>query len=141
MEIRMTKATGKTPDGGTTAQRLREALAELASINPTEVPTASALCERVGVSRTALYRYHPDVVHELRELQQRRCPDQRPARREIQALRDEANALRLQLAQVAALVDHYFSAWQETSSLLQRRERELAELRQSAKPKVVPIRN
>ncbi len=137
----MTKATGKTPDGGTTAQRLREALAELASINPTEVPTASVLCERVGVSRTALYRYHPDVVHELRELQQRRCPDQRPARREIQALRDEANALRLQLAQVAALVDHYFSAWQETSSLLQRRERELADLRQSAKPKVVPIRN
>lgn len=137
----MTKATSPSPDGRTMTQRLHEALAELASSNTTEAPTASALCERVGVSRTTLYRYHPDVVHELRELQQRRCPDQRPARRELQALRDEVNALRLQLAQVAALVDHYFSAWQETSSLLQRRERELADLRQSTKPKVVPIRS
>lgn len=31
--------------------------------------------------------------------------------------------------QLAALVDHYFAAYRETTTLLERRERELAQLR------------
>jgi len=42
---------------------------------------------------------------------------------------------------LAALVDHYFAAWKETQTLLERRERELAELRRNIKPNLVPIRN
>jgi len=42
---------------------------------------------------------------------------------------------------LAALVDHYFAAWQETRTLLERRERELPELRRNIKPKLVSSRN
>jgi hypothetical protein len=59
----------------------------------------------------------------------------------LQQLRSENEDLRQHVAKLAALVDHYFAAWQETSSLLQRRERELAELRRNVKPKMVSIRN
>ena len=41
------------------------------------------------------------------------------------------------MAKLATLVDHYFAAWQETSrSPLRRRERELADLRRTVKPKL-----
>ena len=101
------------PCGRSAGQRLREALAELvrqqASDNTSPAPTATALCELAGVSRNALYRYHPDVLQELHKL--------------------------------AALVDHYFAAWQETRVLLERRERELAELRRNIKPNLVSSRS
>jgi hypothetical protein len=57
----------------------------------------------------------------------------------LQQLRDDNDALHLQVAQLAALVDHYFAAWQEASSLLKRSENELANLRKTSKPKVVSI--
>ena len=47
--------------------------------------------------------------------------------------------LREQVARMAALVDHYFAAWQETRLLLQRRDRELVESRRAAKARVVSI--
>ena len=58
----------------------------------------------------------------------------------MQQLRDENEDLHQHVAKLAALVDHYFAAWQETSSLLRRRERELADLRRNAKPKLVSMR-
>ena len=48
------------------AQRLREALTTMVrqrgdSASPPAL-TATALCDLAGISRNALYRYHPDVV-------------------------------------------------------------------------------
>ncbi|MGJ7538596.1 MULTISPECIES: hypothetical protein [unclassified Variovorax] len=128
-------ATGRPP-----AQRLRDALAQLAALSTPEAPTASALCELAGVSRNALYRYHPDILHALHKLQRQRYRDPGPASRAVQQLRDENEDLHQQVTKLAALVDHYFAAWQETSSLLRRQERELADLRRNAKPKLVSIR-
>ncbi len=125
----------------TSKQRLRDVLIRLAAKDTSDVPTASALCELAGVSRNALYRYHPDILHELHKLQRQRHRDRSPPRRALQQLRDENESLRQQLTKLAALVDHYFAAWKESNSLLQRRERELTELRKSVKPKIVSIRD
>ena len=43
--------------------------------------------------------------------------------------RSENALLRDRVAKLAALIDHYFSAYRETAALLERRVRELAELR------------
>jgi len=123
------------------AQRLRDALVRLTADNTPEAPTASALCALAGVSRNALYRYHPDILQELHELQRQRHCDPGSARRALQQLRDENKDLCHQVTFLASLVDHYFAAWQEASSMLLRRERELADLRKSTKPKVVSIRS
>ena len=48
--------------------------------------------------------------------------------------------LREQLGKLAALVDHYFAAWQDAHLMLERRERELAELRRATGPQVVSMR-
>ena len=53
----------------TSAQRLREALATMVlqrgnGASPSAL-TATSLCELAGMSRNALYRYHPDVVKAL----------------------------------------------------------------------------
>lgn len=136
----MAKAPRATPDGRPASQRLREALAEIAADSAPAMRTAAALCERARVSRNALYRYHRDILQELHALQQRARPDPGPTNREVLRLRQDAHDLREQIKKLAALVDHYFAAWQETGSLLQRRDRELADLRRGAKPNVVPIR-
>ena len=67
--------------------------------------------------------------------------DPASARRALQQLRDENEDLCQQVTNLASLVDHYFAAWQEASSMLQRRERELADLRKTAKTKLASIRN
>jgi len=136
----MASASTADPSGRPPAQRLRDALAELGADTKPAAPTASALCELAGVSRNALYRYHPDILHELHKLQRRRRRDPGPAERELQQLRDENEDLRQHVAKLATLVDHYFAAWQESSSLLRRRERELADLRKTSKSNVVSIR-
>ncbi len=125
----------------TPAQRLRDALQELASSDAAAVPTATALCELAGVSRNALYRYHTDVLHELHKLQHRRHHHPAKTDQTLQRLREENDELQSRVSKLAALVDHYFAAWQEASSVLQRHERELAELRRSVKPKLATLRN
>lgn len=117
------------------SQRLRQALVAMA--NDGAIPTASALCEKAAISRNALYRYHPDVVHELHQLQHLRRRDPSLAKRRLEKLRTDNDALKLQVSQLAALVDHYFSAWQEVSNLLKRRESELCDLRKKHKSKLV----
>lgn len=137
----MASASTVDPTSRPAAQRLRDALIQLAAGDTPEAPTASALCALAGVSRNALYRYHPDILQELHELQRQRHRDPGSPRRALQQLRDENKDLRQQVTQLASLVDHYFAAWKETSSTLQRQERELADLRKSAKTKLVSIRN
>ena len=63
------------------AQRLREALTTMVrqrgdSASPPAL-TATALCDLAGISRNALYRYHPDVVQALHAAHQKhlRHPD------------------------------------------------------------------
>lgn len=46
-------------------------------------------------------------------------------------LQRENRVLRERLAKLAALVDHYYCAYQESHHLLQRRDRELADLRRA----------
>ena len=57
------------------AQRLREALTTMVrqrgdSASPPAL-TATALCDLAGISRNALYRYHPDVVQALHAAHQK----------------------------------------------------------------------
>jgi hypothetical protein len=125
---------GKAPS----SQRLRQALAAMAEEG--SLPTASKLCENAGISRNALYRYHPDVLHELHKLQHQRYRQPSPAKQRLDQLKGDNDALKLQLTQLAALVDHYFAAWQEASTLLKRRESELSDLRKASMSKVVSIR-
>ena len=136
--------TGES-SGSSVAVRLRSALAEMvrqsASGDVHQAMTVTALCQLAGVSRNALYRYHPDVLHQLHKAQRQGRRDPGPDKRALLQLREDNDALKQQVAKLAALVDHYFAAWQETRTLLERRERELSELRRAPKPKVVSIRS
>lgn len=125
-------------------QRLHDALATLlrqqADGESPKALTALALCQLAGISRNALYRYHPDVLRSLHEAQSRQRA--RPAAKRIaKQLRLDNRELHYQLTQLAALVDHYFAAWQEARLQLERRDREVAELRRGHRPQVVPIRH
>lgn len=127
------------------AQRLREALTTMVrqrgdSASPPAL-TATALCDLAGISRNALYRYHPDILIELHRLQHRRRRTSGPSALALEQLRADNRSLHHQVAMIAALVDHYFCAWQESQTLLERRERELAELRRHVKPKLVSIQH
>lgn len=126
----------------TPAQRLQQALTSVSAAGAGMAPTATALCELAGVSRNALYRYHPDVLHALHRLQHQRRRAPVPVDRQVQQqLREQNDALRLQASQLAALVDHYFCAWRESAALLQRRERELADLLRKNRSRPVSIRS
>ena len=131
-------------DNVTTEQRLQQALSQLVDQHASDsMPgklTATALCQIAGVSRTTLYRYHPGVLHALHKSQRKRCRKAAPGQQALTALREENAALRTQLGQLAALVDHYFAAWSESQILLQRREGELAALRRSSKTKLASVR-
>jgi hypothetical protein len=50
----------------------------------------------------------------------------------LAALRSEVSLLRGQLAQMAALADHYYASAEEQRALVARRDRELASLRNKA---------
>jgi hypothetical protein len=52
---------------------------------------------------------------------------------------EELVSLRLQIPKLVALVDHYYSAYQEAQALLTRREQELAELRKQVDSKPVRL--
>jgi hypothetical protein len=122
------------------AQLLRDALSELANNSGGGGrPTATSLCKLAGVSRNTLYADHKDILRELYKLQRRRHRAPSPAHQLTQRLRDENEALKMQVKRLAALIDHYFSAWSESSTLLQRRERELADFRKGTKSGPVSI--
>lgn len=133
------------PSGRSSSERLRDGLEQLvrqqASGASPQSLTATSLCELAGISRNALYRYHRDVVQALHDVQWRHRADPGSAKRAARQLHQENVALREQVTKLAALVDHYYAAWQEGRILLARRERELAELRRNIKPQVTSIRN
>ena len=122
------------------AHLLRDALCKLEHDSAVGFPTATALCKLAGVSRNTLYADHKDILHELYKLQRRRHRAPSPAHQLTQRLRDENEALQLQVKRLAALVDHYFAAWSESSNLLQRRERQLADLKRKLNSAPVAIR-
>ena len=136
----MARESSGDPTSAAPAQRLRDALAKLRAGGHSEQPTAKALCEMASVSRNALYRYHSDILIELHRLQRRHQRTSDSSTIELQRLRTDNQNLREQVAMIAALVDHYFAAWQEGRTLLERRERELTELRRSLQPKLTAVR-
>jgi hypothetical protein len=96
--------------------------------------TVTELCRLAGVSRNSLYRYHTAILKALRKHQCRRpTAAQSKDRRSSEQRRIENVALHKRIAALAALVDHYCAAHRETSVLLERRDRELAELRRRVK--------
>jgi AcrR family transcriptional regulator len=128
---------------GTTADRLVQALHTLTCHPPScepEKATVAELCRRAGVSRNALYRFHPEILESLRQYQ-RACDrtEQSTVSTKNQKLNTENASLRKKLAQLAALADHYYLAHREGRGLLERRERELADLRRSLKTRPVPL--
>jgi hypothetical protein len=86
------------------------------------------LCRLPNVSRNSLYRYHAPILAALRQHQSPKSARAKTLHATDQRRRENLE-LRQRLAQLAALVDHYFAAHRETAALLARRERELAEVR------------
>ena len=139
-----TEPSGQSPPDRPAADRLRDALAEMlrqqASESSPKGLTVTTLCQLAAVSRNALYRYHPDVLLALQRAQLRHGGTQDPAKLVVAQVRRENDVLREQVTKLAALVDHYYAAWKEGCTLLERRERELSELRRNIKPRVMPIK-
>lgn len=100
--------------------------------------TISELCRLAGVSRNAIYRYHPAILTALRRLQGRSAEPPGQWARSAHGM-DHAR-LQEQLSKLAALVDHYYAAYRETRTLLDRRDRQLAELRRKLNNAPVAIR-
>jgi AcrR family transcriptional regulator len=116
-------------------QRFAEAFATITSkaSGSAPRPTVSALCRLAGVSRNTLYRYYPDIAKAVRHFGGRNGKRARLARQKVlAALRSEVSQLRGQLAQMAALADHYYASAEEQRALVARRDRELASLRNNA---------
>jgi hypothetical protein len=124
------------------ADRLKDALARLTRANSdsghTNNATVAKLCRLAGISRNSLYRYHTPVLETLRRHQRKRAGTKMKQPSVIDGLRKENATLRDRVGKLATLVDHYFCAYRETQVLLQRSERQLAELRRSlgTKPRV-----
>jgi hypothetical protein len=118
---------------GTARVRLTSALATLTDrvAHEPSPATVMELCRLAGVSRNSLYRYHAPILAELRR-QQRPKSARATALHSAEQRRLENVELQERLAKLAALADHYFAAYRETTALLARRERELAELRGKA---------
>jgi AcrR family transcriptional regulator len=133
-----TDRTTPSPHRRTAQARLTKALATLTQSGggnrAAQNATVTELCQLAGVSRNSLYRYHTDILKALRKHQCRRpSAAQSKAVKSDERRRIENIALREQLATLVALVDHYYSAQREAATLLERRDRELAELRRRIK--------
>jgi AcrR family transcriptional regulator len=113
------------------ASRLNDALAVLSrsGSGPHDHATVVDLCRRAGVSRNTLYRYHPDALEALHRLQLQLGDVPKGAGAACRAVRLELKSLQSQLSKLAALVDHYYAAYREAQALLERRDREVAEMR------------
>jgi hypothetical protein len=94
-----------------------------------QAATLSELCRLASVSRNSVYRYHPTILAALR-VQQGRPPAGDPAAPPgTQAVPADYPLLQEQLSKLVALVDHYYAAYREARVVIERRERELAELK------------
>jgi hypothetical protein len=126
---------------GSARTQLMKAL-ETSILHPEATATVTELCRLAGVSRNSLYRYHAPVLKALRD-HKRHGPKfaQAKARKSAVQRRAENIGQRADIAKLAALVDHYYAAYRETASLLERRDCELAELRNKLKlrPALLPF--
>lgn len=101
---------------------------------PAQGATLSELCRLAGVSRNSVYRHHPALLAALRAHQRGSRVDER-----TQSATPDFALLQDQLGKLAALVDHYYAAYCETRITLDRRDRELAELRRKLDCAPVPL--
>ena len=130
--------TTRLPNRRTAQARLTKALATLTEPNgghrPPQHATVTELCRLAEVSRNSLYRYHTDILRALRKHQCRRpsAADSK-ARKSDERRRIENVVLRERMTQLAALVDHYYTAYREAATLIERRDRELSDLRRRLK--------
>jgi hypothetical protein len=142
LKKRRIERTTRPPRRGMAKARLTQALATLDQRNerPARIATAAELCRLAHVSRNSLYRYHSTILEAFRK-QHPRGPKsaQAKARKSAEKRRDENIALRQDIAKLAALVDHYYTAFRESHILLERRDRELAELRRGLSSRPVPL--
>jgi hypothetical protein len=107
---------------------------------PKATVTATELCQRAGVSRNSLYRYHSPILKVLHEHQRRGSKfRQAKTRKSAVRRRTENVGLRAEITKLAALVDHYYAAYRESTVTLERRDRELAELRGKLNSKPVSL--
>jgi hypothetical protein len=128
----------KAPSRRTAKAQLTNALATLTQKDgdnqTAQNATVVELCRLAGVSRNSLYRYHADILKALRKHQCRRpSAAQSKARKSDERRRIENIELQARISTLAALVDHHYAAYREASALLERRDRELAELRRRLK--------
>jgi len=140
MSIKRRTERSRLPDRGAAHERLKSALATMTETvlrQPVRL-TVSELCRLAGVSRNTLYRYHAPILAALRHSQHPKSARTR-TRRAAQRRRQENVRLHARVAQLAALVDHYFSAYCEATALLERRDRELAELRSKLPSKLTIV--
>jgi AcrR family transcriptional regulator len=100
--------------------------------------TISELSRLAGVSRNAVYRYHPEILAELRRQQGRTFRP--PGQWASSAGGTDQASLQDQVSKLAALVDHYYAAYRETRTLLDRRDRQLADLRRKLNSAPVLVR-
>jgi hypothetical protein len=127
---------------GMAHMRLTQALETLTKPNqrPTRPATVAELCRLAKVSRNSLYRYHTPILQALRKHHPRGPKSaQAKAKKSAEQRRTENVALREDISKLAALVDHYYTAFQESRVLLERRDRELAELRRGLNSRPVPL--
>ena len=115
---------------GAAHARLTRALATLTdgTVHKPSRATVTELCRLADVSRNSLYRYHAPILAALRRQQRPKFPLAK-ARHSAEQRRRENLDLHDRLAKLAALADHYFTVYCQTAAILERRERELAELR------------
>ena len=127
---------------GMAQARLTQALETLSQRNqrPARPATVAELCRLAKVSRNSLYRYHAAILQALRKHHPRGPKSaQAKAQKSAEQRRIENIALREDISKLATLIDHYYTAFQESRVLLERRDRELAELRRGLSSRPVPL--
>ncbi|MGC1729472.1 MAG: hypothetical protein WA747_08810 [Steroidobacteraceae bacterium] len=133
------------PDRGpAAAARLKQALDLLKQQSGGDTPaqgaTLSELCRLAGVSRNSVYRYHPAILTAVRAQQRGSATDDRSEQATVLSVTPDYASLQDQLSKLAALIDHYYAAYREARAMLDRRDRELAELRRKLDCVPAPFR-
>jgi AcrR family transcriptional regulator len=127
-----------------TAARLVRALEVLNQQRDGDAPhqgaTVAELCRLAGVSRNSVYRYHPEILATLRAHQSQSAPGDRAEQSPARSVAYEYALLQDQLSKLAALVDHYYAAHREARAMLDRRDREISDLRRKLDGKPSPLR-
>lgn len=130
--------------GPAAAARLVRALEVLNQRRDDDAPhqgaTVAELCRLAGVSRNSVYRYHPELLAALRLHQHGSAPGIRAGQSTARTVASDYASLQDQLSKLAALVDHYYAAYREVRAMLDRRDREVSELRRKLDAKPSPLR-